>query len=301
MNHSMKLLKLARTLVLSLALALTHAILFADAAFANEPHWAAPVQSSLTQSSGILKNWDTPAYMGTVLESSAPGTIGKPPSSLVDFQQTLRGAPIVGPRLVVWTRVSSVVTVLNADCNTKPYDPKRNCELVPHEPHLAEPSTPPAVGEKLIIFALKPDNVTKYVSVRSAIPGVSELLAKENTVAGFVAYPATAQHLATFEKHALLEERFARKNMGTLFLLVIATSAAALMFAFVAPKISILCALAMFSTYALYESGIHVQENIRVDLLIIYPALFLGVAAVVVSLVRMGKKVLKDLPTPDSQ
>jgi hypothetical protein len=284
---------------LSLAFVFMQLISLVSFAEEKEPHWAAPMQKYLTQSNGILKNWQLPSYVGTVLESSKSGTIGNPPSSQIEFQQTLRGAPLSGSRHVVWTRVTTVISAIDPACNTKPYDPKRECTYEPHKPTLAESIDPPTPGEKIIIFTLSPEAVTRSISVQSAIPGIAELLLKENSLAGFMAYPASVENLANFERYALQEERFARRNMGQLFLVVLVASAATIILAFFAPKTSLGVGVLMFFMYSIYESGIDVQENIRVDMIIIYPALIFGAVAMLVSMIRIMKKVANKVSAPD--
>lgn len=272
-----------------MALVTAQFLLFVSVAWAKEPHRAAPVQEGPVIPSATLADWKLPAYVGVVLDSSQPGTIGNPPSSRVEVQQTLRGAPLSGVKHVVWTHLTTVVSAVDSDCNTQPHHEERVCVNEPRQLELAETIDPPMPGQKFLIFTMTPENVARSIGLSSTIPGIAEVLQKENAVVGLLAYPASAESMASFRRYPLLEEPFARRYKQQLANALFAFSLAAVFFVVFAPKTSLVACALMYLSYIMYESGTTPGVYMFSEMLIFIPWMAIGSIAAFISLVRICK------------
>jgi hypothetical protein len=271
--------------LLSLAFACA---LTAAAAFAIP--WGAGVEPTIRQSDPILKDWARPFYVVRVVNSSEPGTIGIPPSSVVQFEKTLRGPAIAGERQVIWTHLISATTDANPACLTGPYDPKRECKTILHQESLEKTVRAPSAGDTLIIAAHTPEEILLRARHPGAIPGIAERIAKNAAVASFGGYPATNENLAVFDQYATYAERWTRTHMGKLFAAILLLTIATVACAVAAPRAGIAVAIVTIGTFFLYQDGFEVQENIRVDLIIIYPAIIATLVALTISVIRAAKQ-----------
>ena len=272
---------------LCLRLALAACLLLCGTLWAQDSPQQSVIRASLTPES--LKDWTLPVYVGTVKESSATGTIDAPPASVIDVEQTLRGEPIQGRQRVIWTRGTSSLTVADRACIDGPFDAKRNCTYVLDAAQLAIPIAPPVVGEKLIVVAIKPDNKRLDTTSPGSIPGIANRLAAEGALAALAAYPATPENLAAFSTSALSHEPILKRFNSQLFFGVLLAATTAMIFAFAWPSAGLGIGLLTFLLYALYESGISTNTNIRIDLIFLYPALALALIAIIVSMTRIGR------------
>ena len=268
-------------------LALAACLLLCGTSRAQDSPQQLVVRSSLTPES--LKDWTLPVYVGTVKESSATGTIAAPPTSVIDVEQTLRGEPIQGRQRVIWTRGTSSLTVADRACIDGPFDAKRNCTYVLDAARLAIPIAPPVVGEKLIVVAIKHDNKRLDTTSPGSIPGIANRLAAEGALAALAAYPASPENLAAFSTRALSHEPILKRFNSPLFFGVMLAAITAMYFAFARPSVGLGIGLLTFLLYALYESGVSINTNIRVDLLVLYPTLALAIVAIIIAITRLGR------------
>ena len=237
-----------------------------------------------------LQDWSLPVYVGTVKESSAAGTVAAPPSSLIDIEQTLRGDALGGAQRVIWTRGASAVTFADRACIDGPFDPKRDCSYILDAASLATQVSPPKVGERLIVVTIKPSSKRLDTTYPGTIPGIVSRLVNENSLAALIAYPATPENLAAFSQSALSREPLLKRFNSHLFVGTLIAAIAAMILAFASPKAGLGIGLLTFLLYALYESGISSNTNIRIDLVFVYPALALAFIAISLAIVRMGKR-----------
>ena len=140
------------------------------------------VEDSMHPKYSFTTDWTAPVYVGLIRKTSDIGTVGRPPSSMVEFQKTLRGPAIEGSRNVIWTRGVSAVTGSAPVCTNNPDGTQLSCKAALHEPRLVEKISPPQVGDKVILAAMTLDREQSTASRDAAIPGVFDRVKSENAV-----------------------------------------------------------------------------------------------------------------------
>lgn len=243
----------------------------------------------INEKSRILQNWQSPVYEVEVLASNQNGTVANPPTSRGRVLRTLRGPPRNGEFTFVWTLGHSSIENVNPDCNVYPAKADVKCDrsaMQLSEKALSQVQLGPETNRRLIVQAAA--NWAVWEKHPGAIPLVQQLLKQPNTIAANTYYLSDPKSMDAFSEHALYEERFARRHMGILFALVLASMSATAFIALIIknPVPSVLMGVASFAAYLFYETGIDIHENIRVDMIFILPAMCVAAIAVIVRCVR---------------
>jgi hypothetical protein len=234
--------------------------------------------------------WRLSAYIGEVKSSSPPGTVASPPFSTVEIISTLRGEALFGNHELFWTTGVTGMADEEEGCSSRPYDAHHPCKLVLDKSSLARVVVPPTASSKILFFVEPRNQDGKFGVLMSAIPGLAARIQEKRALITTHVFPATALSLGIYKKYEKQTEPFNQRFSGTLLLSVVFCSIAALGTALSLPKIAIGLAVVSLLTYQIYESGISVQTNIRVDLLVIYPLQALAFAAILIALYRIANQ-----------
>ncbi len=186
----------------------------------------------------------------------AHATHRDPPRGRITVEEVLRGRVARGPHPAAWEapiRGDDYVRDPGGDIRMKPQWHDR-------------PLPPPARGERVIVFG-------------NAVPS------QPYRVLGWAVYRASADNLEVARRHMAPAERAGWLQLP-LFLAIAAAPVAGIVLVVRGRRRWVyVLAPAAAGAYALYESGISRYTNIRVDLIIIVPALAAMAIAVVVAAV----------------
>jgi hypothetical protein len=226
---------------------------------AVRPAEAAAILERLPPTEPLLKNPYFDILIVAITET-APGhaTHRDPPRARMTVEEVLRGRVALGPRAAQWEapmRGDDYVREPNGGIRMKPEWYER-------------PLPPPGEGERVIVFG-------------NAVPS------HPYRVLGWAVYRASADNLAVARRHMAPAERAGWLQLP-LFLVIVAAPVASIVLAVRRRRRRWIYALALMAAgaYAVYESGISTYTNIRVDLLLIFPAL--GLMALVVIVTSIG-------------
>ena len=159
-------------------------------------------------------------------------------------------------------------------------------KVIPTEEWSNMPFKEPKIGERLIIF-------TQQLPLNPLEP----------------AKIITAYEFSEDLKEMVIREMVPPERSGAvqlpLFLLILGIPLACLILLIVSirslntksNRLTIFMSLMVFAIYAYYESGISIHTNIRVDLLLIYPALLGNVAILIVASAQLFRSVVRKKKT----
>lgn len=238
-----------------LARALTALVLWLAAA---GPAQATAIIERLPPTEPLLKN----PYFDVLIVSISEIELGRathrdPPRGRVTVEEVLRGRVAPGAHAALWE------APMRGDDYVR--EPDGTIRMKPE--WYERPLPPPAAGERLIVFG----NVVPSHPYR---------------VLGWAVYRASAENIDVARRHMAPAERAGWLQLP-LFLVVVAAPVAGIVVAVRGYRRRWLYALGLVAgaAYAVYESGISSYTNIRVDLIIIFPALAAMVLVVGVTLI----------------
>jgi hypothetical protein len=207
----------------------------------------AQVLDALVASEPLLGNPHFDVLVVTVVEMRDEGaTNAAPPRGRVRVEQTLRGRPRRGEAAAVWQP-----PVRHADLEPAPSG--RPAPSRPTAEWQRRPLAAPGAGERVLVFALPADD------------GVLR-------VQSWAVYRATPENVATARRHMAPAER-SWWLQGPIAVVLLALPVAGIVGLVRRRRWTYALPLAAGALYAYYESGISIYSNIRVDLLLLWPAL----------------------------
>lgn len=217
-------------------------------------------------------------------------THGNPPRVSIEVMEVIRG--------------DLRTKVLPAHFEAPPIPPEHygkrigRYEVLPTAEWAGIQFTPPAIGQKLIVFTQQ---------MRSDFRGPVQVIG---------AYEFSDENKNTVLRNMAPPERSGRIQFP-LFLAMLALPVVALVLFGICWAVSLpfavrallrglalLLCVAVFPIYLYYESGVSIHTNIRVDLLLLYPALLINIAVLVAGIVSVFMKRRKrtsEQPVPYSE
>lgn len=187
----------------------------------------------------------------------------RPPTVLLQIREVLRGDVKPGAYDAVWQGAMRVSDRI---------DPEDYRSGVRPEWHECPLNTPPA-GTDIIAF------------VRAAEEGSSRLLIKETKV-----YRSTNHNRSIVSRNSAPAERQG-KAQRLIFFALVAFPVAGIVLIFTRLKgVGILLSVSVFPLYVYYESGISIYSNIRLDRLLVWPALVLALISVIIFMSRYPRR-----------
>jgi hypothetical protein len=220
------------------------------------PAQAAAIIERLPATEPLLKNPYFDVLVVSIIEAgSTHATHRDPPRGRITVEEVLRGRIPLGTHAALWE------APMRGDDYVR--EPDGTIRMKPE--WYERPLPPPAAGERVIVFG----NVVPSHPYR---------------VLGWAVYRASADNLDVARRHAAPAERAGWLQLP-LFLAIVAAPVAGIVLAVRGRRRRWIygLALAAAGAYAVYESGISSYTNIRVDLLVVFPALAIMALVVIVT------------------